>query len=239
MGKRKASIQFASSFAGVGLVAISLAACTPSAEQSPDLRSGPQTMKNTAAERSMPAFDAANPRCELWTNWQQVCSRTGDDGSTLCSQAEEVVAPSTPFCVAERGGGYKGLLPTATEAERKSFNRYCLRYGDGTEVPPNVCREWKADRPFNNLRLAEIKHPWCKQWSLAVDPAVNAELSATNGYYCSSREIPAWCEWTDGLGIGPQIDDPPPVKDSIIIPVGSPIPSYRAVNFPHCRRKSG
>lgn len=181
-------------------------------------------------------YAISHPTCEIWTNWRKVCSRSGDGGAVLCSNSEKQVEPSVPFCLAERGEPYRGLLPNVSPAERLSFNRFCVEYGDGVETSLEDCVRWRTDRPFNNLRLSELDHPWCNRWALSVSPNENPELSAERGYYCASRNIPSWCEWVDGLGIGPQdgasdlLNGSPKVFPTID-------PASRAVNFPHCRRR--
>src|SRR3954464_6240791 len=51
-------------------------------------------------DRQMMAFDRSHPQCQLWTNWQKMCSRTGPGGATYCAiDAEMRVNPSRPFCV--------------------------------------------------------------------------------------------------------------------------------------------
>lgn len=209
------------------LVALALTGCAMISSQ--------QT--SPSEQFAMEAFGQSKPDCEIWTNWRKVCSRTGEVGGVLCSEAAMPVSPSAPFCMAETGESYSGLAPDATVAQRESFNRFCVEYADGREQPANVCVRWQTDRPFNSLRLSELAHPWCARWSLAVNPNVNAELSAELGYYCSSRSLPEWCDWEDGLGIGRQINSRNvPDSDRPIIPVLQN-PSSRAVNFPHCRRK--
>ena len=135
-----------------------------------------------------------------------------------------------------KGRSHGRLVTGATKAELASYNRFCEEYGDGGEFAQNVCILWDTDRPFSTLKLSELNHPWCDQWSLSVDPEVNAQLSAELGYYCSSRSIPSWCEWAEGMGYGPQIGKQEKIESQMIIPVLFN-PASKPVNFPHCRRR--
>lgn len=59
-----------------------------------------------AADRQMIAFGEANPQCQLWTNWERLCSRTGLGGGIQCHiDPGRRVASSLPFCAVGRQSG--------------------------------------------------------------------------------------------------------------------------------------
>lgn len=71
------------------------------------------------ADVALAAFGEANLQCQLWTNWQKMCSRTGEGGAVACStDPDRPVAPSEPFCTA-------GEAAPPTRAQVKSFERFC------------------------------------------------------------------------------------------------------------------
>lgn len=129
---------------------------------------------------------------------------------------------------------FTNLGPEADARQLRSFRRFFLRDTDeeGNRADYIV---WKKRRPFNNLRLSELKHPWCKRWALNYEPEVNRKASRHGGYYCASRDIPDWCEWPEGMGYGPQ-DGAPPSNEDIIM-IGKPNPASTAVNGVYCRRR--
>jgi hypothetical protein len=126
-----------------------------------------------------------------------------------------------------------GPLGTFNSAQLDSYLRFCEeKTGEVIDGIP-LCHFSKS-RPFSGLRLAERKHPWCRQWKLAVSKSVNPEMSHEMGFYCADREIPSWCTWGEGFGYGAQINS----KPSNIDFVGASLdPSSLPVNGLYCRRR--
>ena len=184
------------------------------------------------ADADLTRFDQDNQNCELWTNWQQLCSRTGPNASVRCANSAVAVEPSTPFCLVRSGGPYLGLDDLVSAKARKSYLRFRVaNINEDGETLPDL--RWSEERPFNNLRLKELAHPWCRRWALAVKPEVNAKKSKRFGYYCAAREIPSWCDWADGMGYGLQDGDSPGLDRILVLfdPASAP------VNGVYCRRR--
>jgi len=98
------------------------------------------------ADRALQAFDAAHPQCQLWTNWQKMCSRTGPDGATVCvTDPDRPVRPSEPFCTA------------GTEAEASPSRHQPLLQATSNLNPARA-----ADR---QLRAYGEAHPECALWT--------------------------------------------------------------------------
>jgi hypothetical protein len=187
------------------------------------------------ADLALSQFDINNPKCQLWTNWQKMCSRTGEDGATYCQKAKSIIKPSTPFCSAENDEPYLGLVGNYMPKQLISYLRFCeSKTGEISPEKVPLCN-WKRKRPFNGLNIAERKHPWCKSWKLTVPISTNAELSKKMGYYCADRAIPSWCSWADGLGYGKQNNEKPTDKD--IIPA-SLNPASLPINGQYCRGRA-
>ena len=187
------------------------------------------------ADANLARYDLDSPSCQLWTNWQKMCSRTGKDGSTICKRAAVRVKPSVPFCSARLEYGFLGLSGPYDQRQLGSYLRFCAtKTGELTTDGVPLCN-WSNDRPFNGLRSREIAHPWCRRWR--ADPvrlrkSANAHLA---GYYCSDRAVPDWCVWPEGLGYGRQ--------DGVLMPEGDYIavlnrPSSITVHGVYCRRKA-
>lgn len=156
------------------------------------------------ADADLARFDRENPQCQLWTNWQRTCSRTGPDGATFCHNTSVDVEASQVFCAADGIDGYLLINQLQTAREKASFNRFCSEFDIDYVSGERTCVVWQSGRPFNGLRLAEVEHPWCERWDLQVDPEVNPELSKVSGLYCASRHVPDWCERPFGWGAGVQ-----------------------------------
>jgi hypothetical protein len=173
-------------------------------------------------DAQLAAFGREHPKCQLWSNWQKMCSRTGPGGKPYCvSDPKVIVSPSAPFC------GYQGLgVPTADldSPGGASRGRFCQEkstydWSTDTESGRGVpyCRTFNPDRPFNGRNLAARRHPWCKEWSdTYTERPVCAEdgsgrnrpscgALAAGGYqherplYCSRLEPPDWCAKAEGL----------------------------------------
>ncbi|MDM8012092.1 MAG: hypothetical protein QUV08_14140 [Parasphingorhabdus sp.] len=177
-----------------------LSCATAKSSSANDIYYGSQEEADTA----LAAFEKENPSCELWSNWQKMCSRTGLEGQVHCNKADTLsVKPSATFCVAKPDEQFSGPGADATSREISSFFRFC-------EVPPNfegsyeekreACN-WDKSRPFAGRSLTELSHPWCKTWRLT-----KALDETDRHYYCSRRDIPKWCAHADGMGYGVQDD---------------------------------
>ncbi|MGL5840055.1 MAG: hypothetical protein ACRCY3_16300 [Sphingorhabdus sp.] len=141
------------------------------------------------ADAALAAFDKANPTCQLWTNWQKMCSRTGEKGATYCQKAQASVRPSVPFCTTN------GELDESSDIDYsalqlESYLRFCSKKTG--EVFNNIpACIWLSNRPFSGLNIQEQKHPWCKAWR---------KLSQSEtGYICDKPAIPSWCERALGM----------------------------------------
>jgi|GEM_PF-1250777 len=200
------------------------------------------------ADADLMRFDRENPQCQLWTNWQRTCSRTGPDGATFCHETLVEVEPSQVFCAADGVDGYVMINQLETKKEKASFNRFCSEFGIDRISGERTCVEWKSERPFNGLRQTEVEHPWCKRWDFQVDPVENPELSKVMGLYCASRHVPDWCERPSGWGIGVQdealqkepLEDEPAgsEENTIVLTVGAPLfPDSSPVIATFCARR--
>lgn len=153
----------------------------------------------------MRKFGDTNPACGLWTDWHQLCSRTGKDGSPRCSiDPAASVKPSAPFCAS--------VLTDEDELQARSRDRFCDIYlaGSGSAgdrgPTPRPCLRYKANRPFNGLRIAALRHPQCQSWSDAqTGNLVCSEDGRGKGPRCATLAVkryvsshPLFCSrWTD------------------------------------------
>lgn len=101
------------------------------------------------ADAALAAFERENPQCQLWTNWQKMCSRIGADGGTLCVEDKARRArPSIPFCVGATQEGRVALSVGQWDiARRKSLERFCKRPAPDGWEPVGWCA-FDARRPF-------------------------------------------------------------------------------------------
>lgn len=191
------------------------------------------------ADNRLTAFDKENPNCQLWTNWQKMCSRTGPNGETYCvTDPDKPVRPSEPFCTHSPRENYSEYhVSTWQENQKKSLRRFCQEPDRNEERREDqdatgYCK-YEDDRPFNDRSLAARRHPWCQEWS---DTHGNSpicqedELSATScrvmsqqktrsigALYCSkTAEIPKFCSAAIGFGFASQVPD----ADGIIMAIG-------------------
>lgn len=193
------------------------------------------------ADESLARFDRAHPQCQLWTNWQKMCSRTGPGGETLCrTTAQSHVRPSTPFCVARQDGGYRRPRLEEGDMAVRSSLRFC-RFSNGrpATLPEQIeACEYVPTRPFGGHDLRDREHPWCEVWHEAgqVRPA-RIGRSPPYGFFCSARRVPEWCSWPDGLGNGPDLSAQRAEAGSETIPVLLN-PDSIAVRGIFCRRRT-
>jgi len=123
-----------------------------------------------AADTALAAFDKDNPSCQLWTNWQKMCSRTGEGGiSTYCvTDSSHPVRPTRPFCVGIFGGIVREPEHLMRSSDGELFNLYCakLLHEDGR----TRCAKWDPNRPFNGKSLSVMRHPACEVWARNEKP---------------------------------------------------------------------
>lgn len=202
----------------------------PGAAENPQIyyRSG------VAANAALASFDSKNPDCQLWTNWQKMCSRTGPNGETHCVSSSAPVRPSAPFCVARTDQPYDDSDTSASQAERLSHSRYCKRTTTGHSSNGENCSR-DLSRPFSGLVLKERSHPWCAKWTPVLSRQKFGAKSSRYGFYCADRRVPDWCAWPEGLGYGRQVGQSSAGEE--IIPVLFN-PESRAINGIYCRRRA-
>ncbi len=202
----------------------------------PGARENPEIFyhSDVAANAALTSFDIKNPSCQLWTNWQKMCSRTGVDGATHCISSSVPVRPSVPFCVARTDQPYDDNDPSASQAERLSQKRFCQRMASGHSSNGDNCSR-ELSRPFSGLVLEERRHPWCAKWTPVLAKKKFGNKSDRYGFYCTERRVPDWCAWPEGLGYGRQLGQTS--VDEEIIPVLFN-PESRAINGIYCRRRA-
>ncbi len=194
-----------------------------------------------AADAELTQFDGKHADCQLWTNWQKLCSRTGPNGQTSCrTSAQRGIRPSAPFCVAREDGGYR--RPDESDGDRalRSSLRFCT-YPAGkpaTSIGQAESCEYSPSRPFGGHELRNQTHPWCVTWKEAA-PVRDASFTRRPryGFYCAARKIPSWCEWADGLGYGPDLTKKPSGAQNERIPILIN-PDSIAVRGVFCRRRT-
>jgi len=197
---------------------------------------------------AMIAFGKSHDECQLWTNWQVLCSKTGPAGETECRTTTMKVKPSTPFCVGQLKVGNSVNPRPRSALEQVSYLRFCDE--DETKKAgylPGSCRYLKS-RPFNGHRLSDQLSGWCDEWldALTFRPVcrmgspkagvpncvslARGGYSLKSGYVCGRTKIPNWCAVPENLGYIP----PQRGKDSIM--------NYRIreadpVIGPYCRER--
>jgi len=225
--------------------------------------------RNSAADKSVKVnarlkkFDREHPNCQLWTDWQTMCSRVGKNGEAYCrNDPLHPVKPSEPFCVDEYLGNFRTNM---TDKQMESVFRFCeksLHYDlpeSKTGRASRLCTKFSDSRPFSGHNIASLQHPWCREWSDSVtgekvcrmskgehdnttgvkncsDATVNT-FEHKNLLSCSKLELPKWCAdaWT---GVVPQDTHPQGIKknvskDEIILPVLR-VPVPSPVNGLYC-----
>ena len=116
-----------------------------------------------AADASLTAFDKNNPDCQLWTNWQKMCSRTGEGGATRCiTDSQKSVRPSTPFC-AEPSAISFSLTDILDLGQKKSAERFYPQYISSLEK--GISSNKDNYRPFSGSNLSSRRHPYCNVWA--------------------------------------------------------------------------
>lgn len=117
----------------------------------------------TAADASLAAFDKNNPDCELWSNWQKMCSRTGKGGTTICTvDPNQPVKASAPFCA-----DTSGESRLANDSQQKSMMRFCQTLptaSSNEQMQFAGCALFSRKRPFNGYNLAARRGHSCLEW---------------------------------------------------------------------------
>jgi hypothetical protein len=141
-------------------VMLALAACATTT-------STPSIYYKTQAEAdvALAAFDKDNPDCQLWTNWQKMCSRTGDGGrETTCTiDSSKPVKPSAVFCYSAKTNEVVDAINAKNPPRITSANRYCLKHKQNGES--YFCSEYSSKRPFSGHNLTALRSPLCATWA--------------------------------------------------------------------------
>lgn len=187
-------------------LAIFLTGCSYDLRQSPGDEARPVSddlyyASQSEADESLARFDREHPQCQLWTNWQKMCSRTGGGSTTHCSiDTAHPVAPSRPFCA--RPG--VGDMP---DYEARSHNRFCAdAAGTSGSTETKRCRFHQHDRPFNGYRLAALRSPVCRRW---VDAGTRATICTEGVSGPRSCEVVADYPGNRPLACGQLVARPP------------------------------
>lgn len=148
--------------AGAALVACSTIPAVSSDWDSDNFYAG-----QAEADAALELFDKSNPDCQLWTNWQKMCSRSGPSGSVYCaSDASRPVSPSAPVCVAWSVGNDRQLA-ASSRREQLSRARFCR--GELIELEDDggsaLCTSPDPQRPFSGRDLSARRHPYCTVWA--------------------------------------------------------------------------
>lgn len=159
-----------------------------------------------AADAALEAFEKTNPSCQLWTNWQKMCSRTGPNGAAACVVDPEVkVKPSAVFCSRDENS-IKLLEVARLTPEQVSRDRFCTSFENKSPLSKrlgrSLCVDKDQNRPFSGFRMSSRFHPWCGEWKdkSSFKVATDKKSYSTSGYYCSRKLIPKWCKEADGFG---------------------------------------
>lgn len=148
-----------------------------------------------AADAALVQFDRDNPQCQLWTNWQRMCSRTGNNGETSCIvDAGRRVRPSVPFCVASQGAANIN----SRHVGFASASRFCRRFeqimiygADQSRLAASQCAEYQRNRPFAVFDQRTTLSRWCGAFRTR---------RYRNGYTeveCTRPTLPEWCSAFD------------------------------------------
>ena len=173
------------------------------------------------ADADLARFDADNPDCQLWTNWQKMCSRTGGGGETWCgSDSETPARPSKPFCQIRRGISHRtpffdplegGELLMESSASRESRNRFCAEYWSEADLPKSLrgyrvgfCKRFASQRPFNGLGQGQASHPACGEWGRLDGASLIycKKFSSSGSCDKMSNSVPMPTSSESGLAIG-------------------------------------
>lgn len=107
------------------------------------------------ADAALAQFDKDNPDCQLWTNWQKICAKTGTGYNSFCAKdAKHKAAPSVPFCVV-KNFRINSQPRVRSDLEGISAFRFCkkrkltsINY-EGRQVSGEYCIQFSEKRPFS------------------------------------------------------------------------------------------
>ena len=115
--------------------------------------------------KTLKKFAHKNPSCPLWSDWQSLCSYTGEGGGIICHDDPSYRAePSAPFCA------YKVDLTKTTSEELASLQRFCslLSTTSLLDKAPirkvKACFQYQNKRPFSGRNMTSLGHKWCNAW---------------------------------------------------------------------------
>jgi hypothetical protein len=157
------------------------------------------------ADADLARYDLDNPSCQLWTNWQKMCSRTGPKGQVHCTDDKRHAArPSTPFCAVRlvQVPGEPFSVPparpetlTESKASGASRRRFCTKLwnGEARLVPFEreiadehkavpLCITYRVPRPFDGRNWQSQSTPRCKQWHKEGGGLYRCSESVEDGY---------------------------------------------------------
>lgn len=207
---------------------VALALSDPDAEQTPQTEQMDIYYRSQAeADMELEQFDRVNPSCQLWTNWQNTCARSGVEGLSRCSVDPRIMAvPSTPFCVFHR---QTLAQPVEGVAGFSSVMRFCaetelITSTNETDSPTLIaCKRFVGERPFSDPRSAGAFTNWCNRWR-----------SQRGAMRCVRWNVPSWCNRAVVSGTG-QLSKPLDVEsDSIQIPWSPPPTHTVSINVIFC-----
>lgn len=170
-----------------------------------------------AAHPSQP-FAEKYKGCDVWTNWTVLCSRIGSSGLAKCRRDRRVrVAPSAMFCVSGKWTGLPWYIADETD-QQKSRLRFCEVMDAepfGKKRVP-ICRQYKAQRPFNGTRIETQNELSCDVVGMANTSApvchnggaddqqscnrVEKTFRASYPLYCARWNANAKCRLGKGKG---------------------------------------
>ena len=114
------------------------------------------------ADADLMRFDRDNPQCQLWTNWQKMCTRTGAAGQTECVTDQATpVRPSVPFCL--WAAKPKFGSPPEEPKQLASASRFCN--GELHDREYLRCSAPIAKRPFDGRTLSARRSKYCSVWA--------------------------------------------------------------------------
>ncbi len=154
------------------LLATSLLAvsCVTAGQAGHDSKDNIYFKDQAAADARLAAFDTENPKCQLWTNWQKMCSRTGPDGTDIFCSIDDMhpSKPTRPFCVGDLDGHYLIEDHRRDLGDVQLLHLFCEEFE--TVDGKRRCTKLNSDRPFNGSNLAALRHPYCEVWSTEKGP---------------------------------------------------------------------
>lgn len=206
---RKIARRYADKLKPVTLMLISLAftGCVAPSPSSHSDGNSPNMFyaSQQQADDALMAYQDAHPNCQLWTNWQKMCSRMGGHGEIVCViDTVRRVRPSTPFC-AGRIRTRENVVPTApfgapveneNEPALHSSNRFCVDSHvrtRGYEKGIGFCGphgQYRHNRPFSAPFWQMERSP-----HRIVTVPVRGQATIFGDYTSSIRQLASWCNW--------------------------------------------